>query len=413
VKKTVLAAVAAGATLAATLTAGQGAGASTFLDFFGAAGGSQIRAFNNTITSDLTAASAISGPNSNATSTNDLADLTVSGVLTADNVESSAMSRKTLTGYQVTSKAETTHVSVLNGLITVNAVTTTAVAQLNGSKASSTVNTQLAGIHIAGVKLPLSIPKNFHVTIPDVASIVLNSSFTITQGTTTAGMGAGLAVTLLKPAGNNAEGATIYLSPVYSRLGDLDANNTGHTSQGMAFGSAVNAQAGTLVGVRSDPTAPVWVTPGKDGQTSLAAVNLSPALKLGAITNTSTGTQTTALGSAETTAKVASLNLFNGLITADAVSSDARVSAPTGSPVTVFGDSKLVNLVIAGHAIPVDVAPNTTINLLNFATVVVNRQVASANQMVVNAVYIKITTAAYNLPVGAQIQLAAAAASAS
>jgi hypothetical protein len=411
--RTAIAGVAAVATIGATLVGGIGAGAVTQLEFFGYAGGSLVRALNNTVTSDLSAASAVSGPDSNATSTNTLAHLSVPDLLTADGVSTSATTRKTLTGYQVVSKAQTTGVNLLNGAITIQAVTTTATSTLANNVATSTVNTQFAGIKIVGINLPINIPKNYTVTIPNIATVNLNMSLTVTQGTTTAGTGAGLAITLLKPVGSNQAGASIFLSPVYSRLGDVDAEATGHTSRGAAYGSQVTASAGTtLVGVRSDPTAPVNVTPGKTNTTSLAAVNLSPTLQLGAITNTASGTQTTALGEAETTSKIAGLNLFNGLIKADAISVDAHVRAPTGSPVTRSGTTTLLNLVINGNAIPASVAPNTTINLLNIAIITLNQQFISANQVVVRALDIKITTDAYGLPAGAEIQLAVAGAAA-
>jgi hypothetical protein len=406
-------ATAAAAALTATIVGGSGAGASTMLAFFGYAGGSQVRALDQTVVSDLSATSAISTFDSNTTATNSTAVVSVSGLLYTNDVATSAMSRKIDTGFQVTSRAQTGNVNLLSGAITLQAVTTTAQATLSNGVPSGTVNTQFVGIHISGVSLPINIPKNMNVTIPGVASVMLNASRVVTLGTTAAAMGAGLIVTLLKPVGQNVQGTTITLSPVYARLGDVDYENTGHTSRGSAYATQVTANVGDLVGIQSDPTVLISVTPGKTTSSTVAGANLSPVLILGTLTTVAKGTQTTALGDAETDARAAALNLFNGAITADAVQAHAHVSAPTDSPVAVSGYSNLLNLKIAGSPIPLNVPANTKINLLDFAIVTINQQFVGANQIVVRALDIKLTTDKLGLKAGTEIQIAVAGAAAS
>jgi hypothetical protein len=403
---------AAGAALATTVVGGSGAGASTLLAYFAYAGGSQVRALDQTITSDLSAQSAISTFAPGVTSTNTTASVTVTGLLSTNDIATSAASKQTATADQAIAKSQIGNVNLLNGAITLQAVTTIGQATVSGDTATASVSTQFVGLHIVGANLPLTIPANLNVTIPNVASIVLNAQRVVTQGRTGAAMGAGLLVTLLKPAGNSTAGTTISLSPVYARVGDVDYQNTGHTAFGNAYGSQVTGNVGDLVGIHSDPTALVSVTPGKTNTSSVASINLSPALQLGAITDTAVGEQTTARGYAETDARTAALNLFGGAITADAVEAHARVNAPTGEAIAVSGFSKLVNLKIGGSPIAVDVAPNTKINLLNFAIITLNQQFVGVHQIVVRAVDIKITTDAYGLKAGTEIQLSAAGASA-
>ena len=65
--------------------------------------------------------------------------------------------------------------------------------------------------------------------------------------------------------------------------------------------------------------------------------------------------------------------------------------------VAMAGNSQLVYLVIQGNPIPINVAPNTKINL-GFAVVTLNQQFITANTVVVRAVDIKINTASFGLP---------------
>lgn len=402
----------AAAVLATAVTGGAGAGASTMLAYFAYAGGSQVRALNQTIVSDLSAQSAISTFAPGVTSTNTTASATVNGLLSTNDIATSAMSKHTDTADQAIAKAQIGNVNLLNGAITLQAITTIGQATLTGDTPDGEVSTQFVGLHISGSTLPINIPKNFNVTIPGVAAVMLNAQRVVTGPRVVAAMGAGAIITLLKPVGQNEAGTTISLAPVYARVGDVDYENTGHTSFGNAYGSQVLANVGDLVGVHSDPTALVSVTPGKTTNSSVAAINLSSVLKLGAITDTATGEQTTARGYADLDSRIAGLNLFNGAITADAIQAHATVNAPTNQPIAVSGFSKLVNLKIGGSPIAVDVAPNTKINILNFAIVTLNQQFPTSNSIVVRAIDIKITTDSFGLKAGTEIQLAAAGAKA-
>jgi hypothetical protein len=197
-----------------------------------------------------------------------------------------------------------------------------------------------------------------------------------------------------------------------TRVGDLDYENTGHTSQGAAYASQVLGNVANLVGIHSDPTALVSVQPGATRTVSSASINLSSLLRLGALTDTATGTQTVDLGYAELDSKIAGINLFGGVITADAVEAHARADAPTNEPIALSGLTTLANLKINGTPIAVNPAPNTKINLLNVALITLNQQIVGPHSIVVRAIDIVITTDAYGLKAGTEIQLAAAGASA-
>ncbi|MCW2594465.1 MAG: hypothetical protein QOJ37_710 [Pseudonocardiales bacterium] len=399
---------------AATLTAVNGAGATTY-QFVGYSGGSLVRALNNTVTSDLTAASAIT-TSSLGTVTNTAAGISVPNLLTAGAVSTSTSAQAVTGGYKVVSHGKTAGVKALNGLITADALDTTTTSSLINGKISGSVTTTLVGVKIAGINLPVKIPQNYHVTIPNIASVYLNYSLVAGKDQSVMTIGSGLLITLLKPQGANAIGAAVSVNLTYAALGPILPPVTGHSLQGNAYGTSVSAKVGSLVNVQSDPTAPISVpglgTAGVTRTSNIAGVALSPTLHIGAVTTTATGTNTNSHWESETTAEVAGINLLNGLITADAVKTDAHVNGLPGTPTKVTGSTNLVHLKIAGALIPIDTSPNTVIKLLNIGTVTVNQQVAGATGITVRGLVINLSTAAYGLPAGAQVQVASSSASA-
>jgi hypothetical protein len=369
---------------------------------------------NNTVTSDLTAASGI-GSAYETSSSNSAAAVSLSSVLKAGAVSTSSFSKAITGGYEVVSESRIAGVNLLNGAITASAVDTTSTVKLVNGKISGGATTTFAGLKIAGFTLPVKIPSNFHLTIPNVATVYLNYTLTSGVAPSVMNIGMGLYVGLLKQQGPNAVGASVLLTPTYAALGPISIPKSGHIVKGNAFGTQVVAKAGSL-NVQSDPTAPVSMAAGgTDGKTTtanVAGVALTPLLHLGAVADTATGTDTDTRWEAQTTARVAGINLFNGAVKADAVTSDAHVTGTAGGT-TVVGSSGLVDLSIAGKALPLNAKPNTKINVLGLGTITLNKQTATKNSISVVALDIVLGKATGGLPVGAEIQLAAASAAAS
>jgi hypothetical protein len=412
-KKRVPIALAAAAAVAATVVAGQGAAGASTYEFVGWSGGSIVRALNNTVTSALTAASSIEGPAVGATDSNSLAAANVPSIASLGAISTSESSSSIPGGVQVTSHARTAGVNLLNGLITASAVDTTAVARYVNGAVSSQTSTTFVALHIVGVNVPVNIPQNFNVNIPGVVQIVLNASFTAKQGANVMTQGAGLYLSLLKPQGANAVGAAVYLNPTYAAIGAVDpVTNT--SVGGFAYGTKVSAKVGTLANVRSDATAPISLagggTSGATKSNAIAAVNLNPMLQIGGITTTAAGTNNSSVADARTSVEIAGVNLFNGLIKADAIKGVAHAHRPAGGPTTTDRSVTFVNLTIAGKVIPLNVSPNTVINVLNLGTVTINAQGVTPNATLVRVLDIKLSTADYGLPVGAEVEIGTAAA---
>jgi hypothetical protein len=396
--------------LGATVVGGTGAAATPSYAFLGYAGGSLVRAADNTITSDLSAVSQIFGGVGTSDS-NDLASARVSNLITTGAVTTSSAVTAIPGGSKAVSEVHTADVVLLGGAIRIEAIdTVSTVKNVNGVPSADT-NTTLVGIKIAHVHLPVEIPKNFAVTIPGIATLVLNMALDGTRGDQALAYGGGLYLSLLKTRGPSPLGTTVVLNPTYAAMGVGDPSS--HDVSGNAYGSKVTTDAGKLANVHSDPTAPVHVFGGTDGTitSSIAAVNLSPVLHVGAITDTARAVNNGGQD-VETTSEIAGVNLLGGLIKADAINVDAHVQGPAGGPYVVTGTSSLANLVIDGNKIPINAAPNTKIAVGNLLVVTINQQKKSGNLVTVRALDIQILKKNHGLPAGVEIQVASATAQA-
>src|SRR5579884_824206 len=116
--KALVAGLAAAGAVTATLAGSSpaSAGVSTGYEFVGWAGGSEVRAVNNTVTSELTAASSINNEGLVADH-NSAAAVSVPNLLTTGAVSTHTESTAIDGGYEVVSEARTAGISALGGLI--------------------------------------------------------------------------------------------------------------------------------------------------------------------------------------------------------------------------------------------------------------------------------------------------------
>jgi hypothetical protein len=293
------------------------------------------------------------------------------------------------------------------------------VATVHGDNTtSSAINTQVLGLKVGNAHIPVPIPQNFHVTIPGIVNVVLNAAFSVGDNTTGSLMteGAGFYISLLKGVGTSPVGTEVFINPVYAAIATVSPQ-TGPVVGGNAYGSQITVVAGKLLNIYSGPTAQVGIPPyGTNGVTitnTTATATIPSILTLGVLTDKANGLKgpTGGFSQATTQTSLAHLNLLGGLITADALTGTAHVETTANGTSTVASTStSIVNLVIAGHAIPVNVAPNTVINLASLGQITIRKQVQSANTAAVTLLEIKVTVAQGNIPVGALIQIGYASA---
>jgi hypothetical protein len=381
------------------------------------AGGTKISAVGTTVTSDLTAESGITGVQP-ASDTNKVASVRVNGLVQTGVVTTDASAVRSGKGFTTTAHAHTANVNLLNGLIKVSAVDTVSTAQSNGTDApTANSSTELVGLTIGGKKYPLNVRQNTGVTIPGVATVVINASQTATSGESVVTQGAGLYVTLLKARNGVAAGAEIMLNPTYTLITPSKDSEGGYPLGGGGFGAyafahvgdEVEAETGKLGGKMMPPLG----TNGLPVSNTTAKVNVPQLIRADGVSSTVTGISIPALSEATVSSKLANLQLFpsltGSLISATAIGSTSHVRLDDGTPVTE-GSLQFINLKIAGKAIPLDVPENTKINVLGLGTVVLNEHkelrvpgVGHAYQVI--ALHITLDTARAGLPVGAEIQV--------
>ena len=381
--------------------------------FVGFAGGSAVKAVGSTVESDLTSQSSVDTVETGVASSNTLATAVVSNVLTASAITTSVATVAIPGGVQIVSHSHTAGASLLNGAITVGAVdtvNTTTVMDDANKTTSNTTHTTFVNLKVGNAKIPVNIPQNFHITLPGIASVYLNASY-VFQGPSGSGtiftLGAGLYVSLLKAAGPSPLGTEVYLNPVYTAV-DTVLQEEGPLISGNAFATKITGAVGNIAKVDSGPTAqisqPFGGTHGVDKVNSTAYVNLGQIAQIGAISSVANGVKANDVTSySRMTTNLAHINLLNGAITADAVTGQAYAAGNPDGTTSTSTFTSLLNLSIGGNPIPVNVSPNTKINLGNIATIIIRKEVKSPYAAVVEALEITINTATLGLPVGAKI----------
>lgn len=387
--------------------------AATSWQYQAGAGATYVRVVGDTVSSDLTAQSSISGykiPNSASNSTAAVAAL--GGLVTANAVETRTTSATYGTGgVELKSYGRTAGINLLGGLIKADAVETTATTLGNGDGTmTGTAATRFVNLRITGINLPVDIKPNTTVTIPNIASVTLNYAVTKMSGTTRTTQGWALSVVLLAPYAGAPTGTTIVLNPSQAslRVGDPQA---APEVGGFAYATQVNVAAGDVATVQSGPTARVAVPQGGSGgktiTNSLAGVNLTGVAVLKAVSSSTTSTVSGSTADVVTRSGTAALDLLGGLVTADAIDVRAHGHKEAGA---YKGDMSMttLNLKILGQTIPVNVSPNTTIEVPGIAKIVLNEQIQAGPVNKIVGIHITLLDARGGLSAGAQIEVAAA-----
>ncbi len=379
-----------------------------------ATGGTQVKVLGNTVRSDLTAASSVSGGPQSATSKNSTAAVNVEGLIRTGAVETLTSATVESSGTTLTSAARTANVNLLNGLIKVDLVTTTASTTGHTDGTSSiSGGTELAGIHIVGVDLPVNIPDNFVVRIPGVAAITLNyRQHTLFDGGIY-DVGWAIGVRLLEPRAGYPEGARVLVNPFVHILAEAGPT-TGARLGGVAYGTRVRADVGDGIQVVSDPTArlgtPYFSSNGLTLENRVVGAHVPGLLTTDEIISTSTSTKNGKNAEIHNTNELAGLNVLSGLITADAIKVVAHGKLVDGDWTSRMRMT-FVNLVIAGAEIPIDVSKNTIIDVAGLGKVAINRQTTNTApnkgiyQNQINGIRITLSTERAGLPVGAVVEI--------
>ncbi len=380
--------------------------------FIGHSGGTQVQALGTTVRSDLTSASGVEGFTFPAHDDNRAAGVNVaSGLVKVGTVTTWADAVPVPHGTRTITGARTADLSLLGGLIKADAVQTVTTATKTPGGMTSSSSTKFIGLTIAGQEYPVNLPKDFNITIPGIAAIVANSSNQYTVGGGTYITGFGLYVGLLKPFKDVPAAATVLLNPTQSIVVPAPPPAAPQIG-GIGYSSMIKANVGPALDLDAGASAFVSTPPGgTEGDTiqnATAEVTVPNVLRVAAAKSWTTGKTVPGRGTVKVNNELAGLNVLNGLITADVISAGVVVKKKKSNRIRTRLGTQMLNLTVAGNAIPVNVGPNTTVDIAGVGKLVLNEQVREDWGGYVRALHLTLSTAQYGLPVGAEIEIGVA-----
>lgn len=397
---------------AAVLAATPAQAAVTNQNLVGTAAGTTIVALGGIVESGPTAASGLNTPETGKTASNSIATVNLPGIATTGVISTSVATTAITGGKRIVSTARVDGLNLLGGLVKATAVeSTSAVSVVNGIATPASA-AKFVDLAVGDATIPLNPGKNFTVNVPGIAKVVINKAVA-TQFSDNAAreVGAGIEITLLSALGSYGAGTVIDVAPT-AAAAVLPSASLGAPVGGRGYATQVVAVINGTPTVTSGPTAlatmPQGGTAGQNLTNNTVGVHVGTLLNSGTVSSTVNGSRTVDASRSTVSSGVQSLNLLGGLIKADAVSSKAQASVVTGGTVARGGQSNLVNLVIAGKAIPLNVAANTKISVLGLVTVTINEQVRTATGITVRALDVKVIGAGLGLPIGSRIEVATA-----
>lgn len=364
--------------------------------FRSVSGGSRITV-GGIVRSELTAASSLRVTEPGRSSANDIASVNLlNGLLTATGVTTRQRTTRTLSGgTMITSEAKIAGVKLLGGAITVDAIETKATATLNGDEVKRTGGTKLVNLKVRDNDLPITVPKNTTVTIPGLATVVLNEvKGQIGGDALIKSVATGIKITLLSSYGQLDKGAVIEITPTKAFI-ELPVPIDGVPVFGVSYSSRTRIQVGDAVKLNAGPTsAMIMPAGGTNGLTltnATAKLNLPGLITAYGLSGSAKGTVTNAETKGTLTGNVADVSLLGGAIEVDAVTATANLALQNGGPPTITGGSRLVGLTINGKSFPISVAPNTVVEIPGLVKVIINEQIKQTfpfNGIAVRALHI-------------------------
>ncbi|MCW5892848.1 MAG: hypothetical protein KIT14_20235 [bacterium] len=267
--------------------------------------------------------------------------------------------------------------NLLGGLIRADALVARSTCTGNGSTATcAATGTTFTNLRINGTLIAANVAPNSFISIPGVATVVVNEQVTTGNGTTTAGLTVNmLHVTLLNGLGEIVV-ASAHSDVDFRPLADTclcpTANNT---VSGDAFGTEVDVL--TVQSTRN-PRA-VLSARGGTASAQVLSASVSSVLSTGTARASTSGTVTPTNASSQSTAAVEQLSLLGGLITANAVQAQATCTGNGTSATCNAAGTTFVTLSVLGLPIALNTPPNTVIALPLLGSVTINEQTIAGN----------------------------------
>src|ERR1022692_150486 len=322
------------------------------------------------------------------THTNSTSGISIPGVATSGGAvtDTVASAHNVGTGtWSDTADSTVGSINALGGRIKASAITTHAQAAEAPGGATASGTTSLASLSVGGHTMSANPAPNTKINLAGIGTVTLNAQKSVRNASQALMQVDAIKVVLA--AGNTLGapvGATVIIGQTLAVVdGPVDGLLSGYSYGTSLTGNPIANSGPSFVNYLS--------CTGTGGNTTTvqgAGVSVGP-LRTGAITDTATGTNTVSQLSANTTSTIASAGVAGVLsLTAIHVTASARV---TGGTFADSGGLTISGLKVLGLTVPLpNVVPaNFSVPLLG-GTLILNRQVKSANRIVVNGVYLKL-----------------------
>jgi hypothetical protein len=329
------------------------------------------------------------------------------GSMSTGSVETSADAIQSQSVTKTLTKATAHGVSLFKGRITasrVKAVSTT-LKDGKGMRTSPT-GTALTDLAVDGDVFKVEPGPNTRITLAGLGYVVLNEQFGANDGRTATLVvnGIHVYVTERNPMGIPV-GTQYIVGHARSALKPTGKAAVGGQAYGHKLFERQRAQSG--------PSAIVYMPcTGTGGQTltnTLSGVGHPNAFQLGTVKDTAIGRVGKSSATSLMTSSVQSVNLLNGLVTADAVKAVARGSKEGDARTFTNAGSKFVNLVVAGRPIGKETGPNTAIDLPGIGTLWLQRVIRTSNGIEVRMIELQVEEGnRFGLKPGSKLQIAVA-----
>lgn len=391
------------AALALTVPMPAQAATPTYTAFSGSAYVSYV-AIGTTITSGRSALSSLCTTKTGLASTNSVARLTVPLIGTVGAANTKVASSEVDDTDATTTTTSTAATSLLGGLVQASAITSSARVSRTGDVYTNTGTSTFVGLRIAGKAVTVRPTEKSTITIPGIATVLLNAqSVTSSGGTHTLGVTA-IRVTLLKGNTLGLPTGTILVGTANAGVRDLIYRRP--------VASAYGTEADVAGRLASGPTAAVSLPCGGTDITKtskLAGFSLPGVVEVGTLDTRVSSTDNAASTTANASAETGDISLLGGVVSVDAVTADAS-STRVGSKVTsTSAGTRIVGLRINGVTqTTADVEENTTIDIAGVGTLYLRRAVRTSSSLQVSALQLQLSTAQLGLAAGTTLTVGSA-----
>jgi hypothetical protein len=343
-------------------------------------------------------------PGITRTNTTASSDLKALGFVGAQNTKVQSVQNGSTQSTIATST--TAGLNLLSGLITATTIEAKATVTKTTSGYTQTGSTKLVGLKVAGVPVTANPAKNTKITLPlNLGTLIINEQGTTkTFGNYTQGTN-GLRLLLNPNASLSLPSGQLVVSYALASLHE--------PTHARPYGNAYATQVKVGNVLSSGPSAlvdlPCGGTSSATRTNNIAGLDLpGNLLDIGAASTTAKSVDGASATSAITTAQIAGINLLDGLITADAITSRAHTTR-RGSTITRSSEgSSLTNLEIDGKPV-LNIKANTKIALPGgLGTVYLRRSVWDDNGFTVTALRLELLKDQGTLKAGTVVEVGVA-----